>query len=159
MRRTLAATLAAIACLVALPGAAAAQQPLTVFLAKRPGLEIKITVQGHHIVGTSTISKVHCEEDGGSGWGTGTLDEWGKRFPIGPKGGFRRRVEESYEGSGSYFWALNGHVWANRIVGLYSAREELLGEEEWLPACGTKSEDGHSLRFSAHRVSGPPWRP
>ncbi|MDQ3725665.1 MAG: hypothetical protein M3335_07230, partial [Actinomycetota bacterium] len=62
---------------------------MTTFVAKRPGLFVRIHVEGSRIVGTSTISRVRCA-DGSTEIGSGTVSEW-NRFPIGRTGRFKKR--------------------------------------------------------------------
>lgn len=145
-----------IAACVAAP--AAAQAGLTTFIAKRPGLLIRIKVRRHQIVFTELGAFVICKRLGPEA-GSINLNEWDNEFGVRHFGRFRKSEFESYEGSGFYFWRLEGKVRHNRIVGRYTAWEERLGEEEWLPRCGTRSPKGLPMRFVAHRVSGPRWHP
>jgi hypothetical protein len=129
--------------------------PVTVFVARRPSLEVKLWVDPWGIVFTRTGSLVRCE-GGSKDHGSITSQAW-THFPVNRRGEFGRGVEEAYEGSGRYFTALSGRVHANRVSGEYRAWEERLGEEEFFPRCGTRSFRGEPMRFSAHRVAGPPW--
>lgn len=129
----------------------------TEFVAKRPGLLIKLWVGSREILGSVTYSRLKCE-GGSEEPGSINYIEGYRHFPLRPGGYFKKRVYESYEGSGSYFWGLSGRVRPNRIVGAYEAWEERSGEEEFFPRCGTLSPRGLPRHFVAHRVAGPPWR-
>ncbi len=147
----------------ATPGAGAAQlrqapSPETLFVARRPGLLIKLWVGPNGILGSTTGSKLRCE-GGYSAPGSITTVESYSNFPLRRGGLFKKSVSESYEGGGSYFWSLTGRVHPNRIVGRYTAWEELGGEEgDFPPRCGTRFPRGRPISFVAHRVAGPAWR-
>jgi hypothetical protein len=158
IRRTalLAAAFVLLASTAIAPAGEARQgAPLTAFLAKRPGLEVKLWLDPWGIVATRTGSVVHCE-DGSKEYGSITSQGW-RHFPVDRRGEFKRGVWEAYEGSGSYFTRLAGSARANSVVGEYTAWEQRTGEEEFFPKCGTRSFRGEPMRFRAHRVAGPPW--
>lgn len=129
--------------------------PLTLFVAERPDLHLKLLVGPRRIVETVAGSRVHCE-GGSTEQGSITSRPWGS-FRIGRHGGFEKSSWEAYEGDGDYFTGFRGRVRRNRIVGYYRAWEERTGEEEFFPRCGTVSPRGEEMRFVAHRVEGPPW--
>lgn len=132
--------------------------PLTIYVARRPGLFVKLWVGPRSIVGIRASSIVRCE-DGSKERGSVTSAE-GAGFVVHRNGWFRHQELEGYEGSGFYFMALSGRVRRNRVTGEYRAWEERMGEEDegWLPRCGTLTPQGLSMYFVARRVSGPPWR-
>jgi hypothetical protein len=134
-----------------------AKAPLTRFVAHRKGLDVALLVGPHEIVASSTSSLVHCE-GGGKERGSVTDRGW-KGFRVRRDGEFHKASSEAFEGSGSYFMELRGRVHRNRVIGTYRSWEERLGEEEFFPRCGTRSPRGEEMRFVAHRVEGPPWRP
>lgn len=148
--------LALVACAVA---PAAAQVGLTTFVAKRPGLLIRIKVLRHQIRFTELGATVVCA---GTGPKPGYVDirEWGTfGFGIKRSADFEKQEYEHFGGAEEFFWRLEGEVRGNRIVGEYTAREERFKAGESLPRCGTRSPKGLPLRFVAHRVSGPRWHP
>lgn len=129
----------------------------TLFVAKRPGLLIKLWVGPKSILGSTTYSRLRCE-GGFSAPGSVDTVEGYSNFPLRPGGFFQKRESESYEGAGSYFWALSGRVRPNRIIGSYTAWEELGGEEgDFPPRCGTLFPRGRPRHFVARRVAGPRW--
>jgi hypothetical protein len=145
---------------VVLSGAAvpaAAQAGLTTFVAKRPGLQIRFKVRRHQIVFTELGVYVVCKGSGPKA-GSVTLNQWGTFGSGIHRSGHIEKQEYEHFASGEFFWRVEGQVRRNRIVGRYTAWEERLDEEEWLPRCGTRSLRGLPVRFVAHRVSGPPWR-
>jgi hypothetical protein len=131
--------------------------PLTLFVAHRENLTVKLRIGPRRIAWTSSGSIVHCE-GGRKEFGSISSQGW-SAFRVKANGEFQKSLLESYEGSGSYFTALHGWVHRNRVVGYYRAWEERLGEETFYPRCGTGSPRGEDMRFIAHRVEGPPWRP
>lgn len=146
-----------LALAVLFSGTASAASGLTVFRANRPGLLVKLWVSGDRIVQTKTASRVRCE-GGQVEPGSATIAGWGN-FIVKPDGEFRKQIWESYEGAGDYFMALAGRVQANSVTGTYRAWEERMGEETFYPRCGTVTPRGEEIRFKAHRVSGPRWKP
>jgi hypothetical protein len=161
LRRALGATLIVVACSLAGASADAGRSrpagPITVFLAKRPTLEVKLWVDPWGVVFTRTSSLVRCGRRGSKEYGSITSRPW-RHFPVLADGSFERGVEEAYEGSGWYFTGLEGRVRPNVVVGEYRAWEERTGEEEFFPRCGTRSFRGEPMRFRARRVAGPRWR-
>lgn len=130
---------------------------LTIFRASRPGLNVKLWVGKHRIVGYDLSSRVRCE-GGSEEQGSGTSRR-GANIRIRRSGIFRYTELESYEDGGSYFTGLEGKVHQSTVRGFYRAWEERSGEEgEFPPKCGTLSPRGRPIHFVAHRVSGPLWR-
>lgn len=151
------ALLLALLGLLATPPIASAADG-TLFIAKRPGLLVRIRAEGPFIRSTVVNSRVHCA-DGTVAGGSSLAASWFDAFRIGRKGQFEKGEWESWESTGTYFWRLSGLVRGNRIVGQYRAWEETLSldEEGWLPRCGTRSPKGLPMRFVARRVAGPRW--
>lgn len=146
----------ALAASLLLAPATHAATPLTIFKAHRPGLTVILWVAPHEIVHTRTSSMVYC---GGGSKEQGSITSQGwSGFTVHHNGEFSRQEMESYEGSGSYFTGLSGQVRGNTARGEYRAWESRLGEEGWLPKCGTLSPRGLPMHFKAHRVHGPRWR-
>lgn len=156
MKARLLVLVAVVTVLGSIAGSASAS-PLILFKAHRPGLFVKLWVQGHRIVGRETASIEVCE-GGNKTAGSITISER-MNVPIHRDGSFKWSEGEAEEGAGSSFAALEGTVHGNRISGAYRGWEEFSGGEEgWSVVCGTHGPRGkRPIYFNAHRVYGPPW--